>query len=195
MKPSKQPSNGKRFQVIRIEYEETEAEKWDLNKVKSMFVRDEIKKSDRSNPEDKLYIEDLLDLEHWIKEGSDNKTHDGLNIPYFSQDHETQVISRRKREYRKIFTELKGKSAYEDWARRDGRADWYTKKRSFPDNKKLLKKARIKRIGPKSFLYYACNNCGEYWAVTPIHNGIYARKGKGYWWRCPNGCNDDVSLP
>lgn len=169
--------------------------KWDVKKVDSEFIRDEIIKRDYANPEDRLYVEDLLNLEHWIENGNDNKTHDGFNIPWFYQSHYTQVIFRRKREHRKIMLELKGRMAYEEWYGQEHGTKWYSKKIYFSDNSELLRKANIRRIGPKSFLFYACNECGSDWNVPPMHNGEYARKGGNRWWKCPNGCNKDVVIP
>ena len=51
-----------------------------------------------------------------------------------------------------------------------------------------LRKARISRIGPG---LYRCNQCGETWSPNLMHGG---RLPKG-WWRCPNGCNNDVIPP
>lgn len=167
--------------------------KWDLNEVESEFIRDEIRKCNYSNPEDRLYVGDLLDLEHWIKDGDDNRNHVGMHIPYFSQSHSTQVIVRRKREHRKILSELKGKGAYEEWYIREHSSEWYTKKSYYSDNMELLNEKNIRRIGPKSFLFYACNECKQKWAVVPKHNGIYARKGIKPWWECPDGCNSTSS--
>lgn len=162
---------------------------WDLNKAKSEFIRDEIRERDYSNPEDRLYVEDLLDLEHWIKDGDDNRNHYGMYIPYFCQSHHTQVIVRHKREHRKIFLELKGKEAYEEWYNRERSSEWYTRNMHYSDNLGLLNEKNIRRIGPNSFLFYACNECNLMWAVVPKHNGTYARKSKKHWWECPNLCN------
>lgn len=83
-----------------------------LTKPKSEFVRNEMSGQIASKRVDGWYINDLLNLEHWILNGESRVTWNGLNIPYFSDDFPSQVQGRRPKQYRKIFIELKGQEAY-----------------------------------------------------------------------------------
>lgn len=55
----------------------------------------------------------------------------------------------------------------------------------------LLEMLGIEEIGAKAGSRLRCKQCGQVWVPSYLIPSNRLRKG---WWRCPNGCNADISI-